>query len=60
MSVYYSAGWKNRENKVLADPHVLFKIASIRKLYIAVAATKLINKQSLSLDDNKTYFVQIS
>jgi len=48
---FYSAGWKNRENKVLADPHSLFKIASISKLYIAVAATKLINKQSLSLDD---------
>jgi len=50
-STFYSAGWKNRENKVPADPHALFKIASISKLYIAVAAAKLISKQSLSLDD---------
>lgn len=47
---FYSAGWKNRENKVPADPHALFKIASISKLYIAVAAGKLVNNKSLSLD----------
>ena len=50
-TTFYSAGWKNRENKAPADPQALFKIASISKLYIAVAATKLINKQSLTLDD---------
>jgi len=48
---FYAAGWKNRENKIAADPHALFKIASISKLYIAVAATKLIDRQILSLDD---------
>lgn len=47
---YYSAGWKNRENKVPADPHALFKIASISKLYIAAATAKLINRKILSLD----------
>lgn len=47
---FYSAGWKNRENKIPADPQSLFKIASISKLYIAVAAAKLINNKSLSLD----------
>jgi D-alanyl-D-alanine carboxypeptidase len=47
---FYSAGWKNRENHVPADPHALFKIASISKLYIAVAAAKLVNDQRLSLD----------
>lgn len=47
---FYSAGWKNRENKIPADPQALFKIASISKLYIAVAAAKLINSKSLSLD----------
>ena len=51
----YSAGWKNRENKLPADPHALFKIASISKLYIAVAAAKLVNKKSLSLDDTLAY-----
>jgi D-alanyl-D-alanine carboxypeptidase len=48
--VFYSAGWKNRESKIPADPHALFKIASISKLYIAAAAVKLVNNQSLSLD----------
>ncbi len=48
--VLYSAGWENQENKVPADPQVLFKIASISKLYIAVATTKLVNIDSLSLD----------
>ena len=47
----YSAGWNNRENKVPADPHVLFKIASISKLYVAAATAKLVNSQKLSLDD---------
>lgn len=47
---FYSAGWKNRENKVPADPHALFKIASISKLYIAAATAKLISNKSLSLD----------
>ncbi len=47
---FYSAGWKNKENKIAANPHALFKIASISKLYIAVATAKLINNKSLSLD----------
>ena len=34
---FYTAGWKNRENKIPADPQSLFKIASISKLYVAVA-----------------------
>ena len=46
----YSAGWKNRENKIPANPQALFKIASISKLYIAVAAAKLIHNKRLSLD----------
>lgn len=48
---FYTGGWKNRENKVPTDPQALFKIASISKLYVAVAATKLVNNQSLSLDN---------
>lgn len=51
---FYSAGWKYREDKVPADPHALFKIASISKLYIAAATAKLISNQSLSLDDTLT------
>lgn len=49
-SSFYSAGWHNRENKIPANPHALFKIASISKLYIAAATTKLIANESLSLE----------
>ncbi len=48
---FYSAGWKNKVTQVPADPHALFKIASISKLYIATATAKLVNNRSLSLDD---------
>lgn len=47
---FYAAGWKNRENKIPADPHALFKIASVGKLYNAVAITKLVSEKRLSLD----------
>ena len=47
---FYTAGWKNRENKIPADPHSLFKIASISKLYVAVAVAKLVNDKRLFLD----------
>jgi D-alanyl-D-alanine carboxypeptidase len=53
-SSFYSAGWKNRENQIPADPHSLFKIASISKLYIAAATTKLIAVDSLSLESTLT------
>ncbi|WP_420807252.1 serine hydrolase domain-containing protein [Alteromonas facilis] len=52
----FTAGWKNRENKTPADPNALFKIASISKLYIAVAATKLIAEERLSLDTTLASF----
>lgn len=48
---FYSAGWKNRERKIPADPHALFKIGSISKLYIAAATSKLVRHQQLSLGD---------
>ena len=47
---YYAAGWHNRENKIPAKPKALFKIASISKLYDAVAVTKLVSDGRLSLD----------
>ncbi|AYN67615.1 class A beta-lactamase-related serine hydrolase [Euzebyella marina] len=47
---YFAAGWHNRETKIPADPHALFKIASISKLYDAVAVTKLVKDGRLSLD----------
>lgn len=51
---YYSGGWKDRENKIPADPKSLFKIASISKLYTAVAATKLVKEERLSFDKTLT------
>lgn len=47
---YYASGWHNRESKVPAQPQALFKIASISKLYDAVAVTKLVSAGRLSLD----------
>ena len=47
---FYTAGWHDRKNKIPADPKALFKIASISKLYVAVATAKLINDKRLSLD----------
>jgi D-alanyl-D-alanine carboxypeptidase len=48
--VFYTSGYKNRESKVPTDPHSLFKIASVSKLYTALAITKLVNDGRLSLD----------
>lgn len=47
---FYASGWHDRESKIPANPHALFKIASISKLYDAVAVTKLVSKGQLSLD----------
>lgn len=47
---YFAAGWHDREAKIPAKPDALFKIASISKLYDAVAVTKLVSNGRLSLD----------
>lgn len=47
---FYTGGWHDREKKIPANPHALFKIASISKLYDAVAVTKLVSNKRLSLD----------
>jgi CubicO group peptidase (beta-lactamase class C family) len=47
---FYTAGWHDRENRIPAKPNALFKIASISKLYVAVAIAKLANNKRLSLD----------
>lgn len=47
---FYTAGWHDKKHKVPADPQALFKIASISKLYDAVAITKLVSDKRLSLD----------
>ena len=47
---FYTSGWHNRATQIAAKPNALFKIASIRKLYDAVAVTKLVHQGKLSLD----------
>lgn len=47
---FYTGGWKDRKNQIPADPKSLFKIASISKLYTAVAATKLVKEKRLSFN----------
>lgn len=57
---FYSAGWKNRENQIPADPHALFKIASISKLYVAAAIVKLVGQERMSLEDTLAdYFPEL-
>lgn len=58
---FYAAGVKSRENKTPADPHALFKIGSINKLYIAVSITKLVKANRLSLDKTLAdYFPELA
>ena len=47
---YYAAGWHDREAQIPAKHKALFKIASISKLYDAVAVTKLVGDGRLSID----------
>ncbi len=49
---FADAGWHDRNAKIPANPQALFKLASISKLYDAVAVTKLVHAGRLSL--NKT------
>ncbi|VUD65021.1 D-alanyl-D-alanine carboxypeptidase [Thalassocella blandensis] len=47
---FYSAGWQDRDKHIPTDPHTLFKIASISKLYIAAATAMLVAQGTLDLD----------
>lgn len=47
---FFTGGWKDKQKKIPADPNSLFKLASISKLYTAVAATKLVKEKRLSFD----------
>ncbi|RAJ11937.1 serine hydrolase domain-containing protein [Olleya aquimaris] len=46
----YTAGYHNTTQKIPAKPNALFKIASISKLYVAVAITKLAHQKRIDLD----------
>ena len=51
-TMLYAAGRQSRADEAQAEPGTLFKIASISKLYIAAATTRLVHDQVLSLDDS--------
>jgi CubicO group peptidase (beta-lactamase class C family) len=58
---FYAAGWHDRKTKIPAYPQAIFKIASITKLYIAVATTKLVKAGRLSLDKTLAdYFPELA
>jgi CubicO group peptidase (beta-lactamase class C family) len=58
---YFTSGWHDRESKIPAKHDALFKIASISKLYDAVAVTKLVSDGRLSLDKTiADYLPQLS
>ncbi len=58
---FYAAGWHDRKNKIPAYPQALFKIASITKLYVAVATSKLVKPRRLSLDETLAeYFPELA
>lgn len=54
---FYTGGWKDRKTKIPAAPQSLFKIASISKLYTAVAATKLVKENRLSFNKALTEYL---
>ena len=53
---FYAAGWHDRDLQIPANPHDLFKIASISKLYIAAATAMLVADGRLDLDDTVADF----
>lgn len=46
----YTSGWHNKEQKIPTKSNAFFKIASISKLYIAVAVAKLVSRGVLDLN----------
>lgn len=59
-SEFYTSGYKNRAQKTPADPNSLFKIASVGKLYTALAITRLAHDGRLSLDETlAAYFPEL-
>lgn len=57
---FYTSGWHDSEKRIPAYPQALFKIASISKLYRALAITKLVAAGRLSLNKSLAdYFPEL-
>ncbi|TNE27765.1 MAG: class A beta-lactamase-related serine hydrolase [Bacteroidetes bacterium] len=54
--IVYTAGLHSRQDSIPAKPEALFKLASISKLYRALAVTKMASRGLLSMDDKLTDF----
>ena len=54
---FHTSGWHDRDKKIPAYPEAYFKIASIGKLYDAVAVSKLVASGTLSLDKTLTDYL---
>lgn len=54
---YFASGWHDRDAKIPAKPDALFKVASIGKLYDAVAVTKMVSSGRLSLDKTLAHYM---
>ena len=48
---HYATGWHDRQKKLPANHHALFKIASLGKLYNAIYNVELIHQGQLSLNE---------
>jgi CubicO group peptidase (beta-lactamase class C family) len=53
----YTSGYHNKEEKIPAKPDALFKIASVSKLYNAVAITKLVSSGKISLNRSLAFYL---
>jgi CubicO group peptidase (beta-lactamase class C family) len=54
---FYTAGYHDSEKKIPVRADAYFKIASVSKLYTAVAITKLVNDGLLSLDESLSKYL---
>ena len=53
---FHTAGWHDSYQKIPAKPDALFKIASVSKLYTAVAITKLVQEKRLDLEASLAHY----
>ena len=53
----YAAGWHEPVAQIPAKPEAYWKIASIRKLYVAVAIAKLAGDEIISLDNSLAHYM---
>ena len=53
---FYTAGYHNRKKKIPAKPDAFFKIASVDKLFVAVAIAKLVSDKKLLLNETVAYY----